>query len=139
MFGILDRILKGHVKRSLPMSLTSKLPEVWIYLQACLSHCSTVMERRHDQGNSSKRKHLIGGLLTVLKGWFLIITMGSRQARPWAGAESFTSSFTGSRQRDTGPSVRFSNLKAHLQWHISSSKALPPNPFQTVLLTGDQV
>jgi hypothetical protein len=36
-----------------------------LVLLGCLSHCSIVVKRHHDQGNSYKRKHLMEGFLTV--------------------------------------------------------------------------
>jgi hypothetical protein len=36
-----------------------------------------------------------------------------------------------------GSGLGFWNLKAHPQWHTSSSKATPPNPSQAVPLPDD--
>ena len=51
---------RGPVKALLMIFLVSK--------STSLSHCSIAVKRYHGQGNSYKRKHLIGGLLTVLEG-----------------------------------------------------------------------
>ena len=44
------------------------------------------MKRHHDQGNSPKRKHLTGDLLTASEVWYIIIMVGSRQCtgRCWS-------------------------------------------------------
>lgn len=45
-----------------------------------LSNCSIAEKRQHDQGSSSKGKHLFVCLPTVLEDLSLIIMVGSTQA-----------------------------------------------------------
>lgn len=66
---------------------------------------------RHYSQSSYKRKHLIGGLLTV--SYVLIM------------AKSYTSWSTG---REPRPDIDVWNLKALPQWHTSSNKTIFPNP-----------
>jgi hypothetical protein len=58
------------------LSLLSHFSVVYIYL----SYCSVAVERHQDQEISYKRRSLIGGLLTVSEGQFMITMEGSRQA-----------------------------------------------------------
>jgi hypothetical protein len=65
---------------------------------------------------------------------------GKQTCMDWSSAESFTSDPQAEgRGRRLGLVPAFWNIKAHSQWHISFNKATPPNPSQTVPLTGDQV
>jgi len=45
----------------------------------CVGYCSVAVKRHHGQG-THKRKHLIGGLLTISEGFSLLITLGSTAA-----------------------------------------------------------
>jgi hypothetical protein len=86
--------------------------------------------------NSYKGKHLIGpgiyyqGFSALLSWW----EAWQHPDRYGAGevAESFAYGSAGSRkeERDTGLAWASETIKAHPQWHTSSNKATPPNPFK---------
>lgn len=56
--------------------------KVWLAVVVvvfCLSYCSVVVMRHHDQGNSYKDKHIIRGWLTPSEVQSIIIRHGSIQ------------------------------------------------------------
>lgn len=54
---------------------------LWIYI--CLSYCAITVKRHNNQGNSQKRKYLLGLLLTVLNGQSMMIMVGNRKVLQW--------------------------------------------------------
>lgn len=94
------------------------------YLIMCLSHCSIAVKRHHDQGNSYKRKHLIGACIqfrrfSLLPAWWHADSSGIVSG----------SCILICRQRGTGPAMGFLKPLSPLpvthflqQVHIYSSR-----------------
>ena len=106
------------------------------------------MKRHPGQGNSYKRKHLIGGLLTILEGSSMIIMAGGKQTDMETEQYLRTSHpdqiSRHQAERETGlhraseipmptPSNTTSPTRPRLlqQGHTHSNKATPPNPSQS--------
>lgn len=62
-----------------------------------LNYCYTVVKRNQDLGKSYKRKYLIGGLVTVLKGLLMIIMWEAVSHDAITVSEDFISLSAGSR------------------------------------------
>ena len=65
-------LIKASFKFGLILSSLSNPKEMKL-LRWYLSQCSIAVRRHHDQGNSYKRNHLNGGLLTVSEDAFIMI------------------------------------------------------------------
>ena len=86
-----------------------------------------------------KRKHLIWGLLTASQSQSIIITLGitvGHQGSRWKFIPDLQAEGR-EIERECEPGVGFWYLKAYLQWHTPSNKAMHPNPSEIVSPTGN--
>lgn len=99
----------------------------------CLKHYSVAERRHHDQGNSYKRKHLIGGLLTLSDVQSIIIMVRNKVAHMKAMVLK-------KQLRSLQPDLQAAGTARDcFSWDFeilkitpvtySSNKAIPPNPF----------
>lgn len=111
------------------------LPVIPLPIRPYLSHCSITLKRHHDQDNSYQRKHFIGAGLQFQRFSPLSTWQGAgwHAGRHGTGEVIENSRSQSSDSKKGGPldlAWAFVNLKAHLQWHTSSNKAIPLNSFK---------
>ena len=102
-------------------------------LTLCHGHCSIAVKKHYDLCNSYKRKHSIGGLLTVSAVSPLSIIMAGNVVackQTWSWRSSWEMCILIHRQRER-PWAWHELLKpqTHCQWHTYSKKAAPPNSY----------
>lgn len=85
-----------------------------------------------------RMKYLVGGFLTVSEDWSKIIMAGSIEAGRHGSASVTKRSHLIYKLQAESKRLGFWNLDAHPQSHISSNKAIFPNPSPDIPLTGDQ-
>ena len=144
-FRFRTAVFKGHPQTLIgsqsdylrPHWFVKDIIETWI-----LFHCFIAVKRHHDQGNLQKEA-FNWGLTYSLRGWSTSLwweawvpTTGWK-AWCWSINENSHLIYKLQTEREkTELGLGFWNLKADSLWHTSFYKATPPNPSQTVPLTG---